>query len=55
MTYAAGDRALLTVLVRSSAELGGLHNEARQVAARVATLLTDAWEDDAATWHSRPA
>jgi predicted regulator of Ras-like GTPase activity (Roadblock/LC7/MglB family) len=53
VTYAAGDRALLTVLVRSSAELGGLHTAARQVADRVATLLADAWEDDAAFWQSR--
>ena len=55
VTYAAGDRALLTVLVRSEAELGPLHSDARQVAARVAALLADAWQDDAATWHSSPA
>ena len=52
MTYAAGDRALLTVLVRSSAELGSLRPAAREVADRVALLLAGAWEDDAATWQS---
>lgn len=52
VTYAAGDRALLTVLVRSSAELAPLHEHARASAKRVAGLLADAWADDAATWHS---
>jgi uncharacterized protein len=52
VTYTAGDRALLTILVRSSAELGPLHRHARQVAERVAFLLADTWEDDAATWQS---
>jgi uncharacterized protein len=50
VTYAAGDRALLTILVRSSSELGPVHGLARQVAERVAFLLADTWEDDAATW-----
>jgi predicted regulator of Ras-like GTPase activity (Roadblock/LC7/MglB family) len=54
VTYAAGDRALLTVLIRSTVELGGLHAVAREVAERVATLLDGQWQDDAATWHSLP-
>lgn len=51
-TYAAGERALLTVLVRGSDAPSGLHERAQRVAARVAELLADAWQDDAATWHS---
>jgi uncharacterized protein len=55
VTYAAGDRALLTVLIRSTADLGGLHTVAREVAGRVATILVEgAWESDAATWPSLP-
>jgi predicted regulator of Ras-like GTPase activity (Roadblock/LC7/MglB family) len=54
VTYAAGERALLTVLIRSTADLGGLHAVAREVAGRVATLLTGAWESDAATWQRLP-
>jgi predicted regulator of Ras-like GTPase activity (Roadblock/LC7/MglB family) len=52
ITYAAGDRALLTVLVRPSEDLTAIHHDARGVAAHVAELLTDAWADDAATWRS---
>jgi uncharacterized protein len=52
MTYPAGTRALLTVLVKAGAASEGLDVLARQVADRVADLLTDSWEDDAATWHS---
>lgn len=55
VTYAAGERALLTVIVRSDVDLAALHTDARQVARRVATLLADEWQDDAATWHSSPA
>jgi uncharacterized protein len=51
VTYAAGDRALLTVLARSDIDLGRLHPVARQVADRVAHLLAESWQDDAATWH----
>jgi predicted regulator of Ras-like GTPase activity (Roadblock/LC7/MglB family) len=54
ITYAAGDRALLTVLIRSTVELGGLHAVAREVAERVGTLLSGSWQDDAATWQSLP-
>ena len=50
VTYSAGDRALLTVLVRASGDLTALHVDAREVAKRVANLLADAWQDDAATW-----
>src|SRR5690606_21147741 len=52
MTYAAGERALLTVLVRGSGEPEGLYEEARRVAARVADALVDSWQDDAAVWRS---
>ena len=52
ITYAAGDRALLTVLVRADCELEPLHTDARGVADRVATLLADTWQDDAATWEA---
>jgi predicted regulator of Ras-like GTPase activity (Roadblock/LC7/MglB family) len=52
VTYAAGDRALLTVLVRSDCDLEKLHTDARGVADRVATLLADTWQDDAATWEA---
>ena len=51
VTYAAGDRALLTVLARPTDELTELHRDAREVAAEVARLLTHAWQDDAATWR----
>lgn len=52
ITYAAGDRALLTVLVRSECDLETLHKDARRVADRVASLLADTWQDDAATWEA---
>jgi predicted regulator of Ras-like GTPase activity (Roadblock/LC7/MglB family) len=52
VTYPAGGRALLTVLVRAGVDIDGLHIHARRVADRVADLLTDSWQDDAATWHS---
>jgi uncharacterized protein len=51
-TYPAGSRALLTVLMKAGAEADGLHVLARQVADRVAELLSDSWQDDAATWRS---
>ena len=51
VTYTAGERALLTVLVRATADVGGLRADAREVADRVATLLAIEWEqDDAASW-----
>jgi uncharacterized protein len=40
-TYPAGDRALLTVLVRGTEDLGPLHQRARQTAERVAAMLTE--------------
>jgi uncharacterized protein len=51
-TYPVGGRALLTVLVRAGVDVDGLHTQARRVADRVADLLTDSWQDDAATWRS---
>ena len=50
ITYAAGERALLTVLARTPEEVADLHDEARQVAGRVATMLVEA--DDATRWHT---
>lgn len=55
VTYPAGNRALLTVLVSGTAELVGMHGFARDAAARVAELLNDAWQDDAATWSPSPS
>ncbi len=52
LTYPAGSRALLTVLVKADVNADGLHTLARQVADRVADVLTDSWEDDAAIWSS---
>jgi uncharacterized protein len=54
VTYAAGERALLTIIVRSDADLGPLHSRAERVVRRLADLLEDNWQDDAATWHSAP-
>ncbi len=51
-TYPAGNRALLTLLIKAGAETDGLNLVARQVADRVAELLSDSWQDDAATWRS---
>ena len=53
MTYPAGDRALLTVLVKAGSSTDGLRVLAHRVAERVADLLADSWEDDAAIWRSR--
>jgi predicted regulator of Ras-like GTPase activity (Roadblock/LC7/MglB family) len=52
ITYPAGARALLTVLVRAGADTDRLHQHARETAGRVADLLTDTWQDDAFTWRS---
>jgi uncharacterized protein len=53
VTYPAGERALLTVLFGGAAEVD--HAAVSEVAARIADLLVDAWQDDAATWRSRLA
>ena len=47
VTYAVGDRALLTVLVGASNDLSSLHAEARLVVQRVADLLDGARTDGA--------
>jgi predicted regulator of Ras-like GTPase activity (Roadblock/LC7/MglB family) len=52
VTYTAGERALITVLTGTGVDLPALHADARQVADRVAGLLADAWQDDAATWRA---
>ena len=52
VTYPAGGRALLTVLVRAGVDVEALHARARGVAAQISTLLTDTWQDDAFTWRS---
>jgi hypothetical protein len=55
VTYAAGERALLTIIVRSSGDLGPLHSYAERVVRRLAAILDDNnWQDDAATWNSVP-
>ena len=55
VTYAAGDRALLTVLIRSPVDLGGQHAVAREVAERVATLLAgDRRDEEESSWPSLP-
>lgn len=41
VTYPAGERALLTLLIGSSSDLGLLHGRARQAAQRVADLVQD--------------
>jgi predicted regulator of Ras-like GTPase activity (Roadblock/LC7/MglB family) len=51
-TYPAGPRALLTVLVKAGVDLDGVHELARPLADRIGELLSDAWRDDEATWHS---
>jgi predicted regulator of Ras-like GTPase activity (Roadblock/LC7/MglB family) len=50
VTYPAGDRALLTVLVNTTGELGSLHLDARAVATRIALVVTHAWPDLAPSW-----
>jgi uncharacterized protein len=52
LTYPAGSRALLTVLVKPDVNVEGLYLLARRVADRVAELLADSWEDDVASWRS---
>ena len=52
VTYAAGERALLTILFRDNGDVPHVHAEARPAADRIAMLLADVWQDDAATWHS---
>jgi predicted regulator of Ras-like GTPase activity (Roadblock/LC7/MglB family) len=52
VTYAAGDRALLTILVRSGGDLTDLHTHAHQVVDRVTALLAQDWQDDVATWRN---
>jgi predicted regulator of Ras-like GTPase activity (Roadblock/LC7/MglB family) len=54
VTFAAGERALLTIIMRSSGDLASLQVHAVQVVRRLAELLDDTWQDDAATWHSAP-
>lgn len=54
VTYSAGDRALLTIIVRSSGDLAPLHSYVEGVLRRLGELLDDNWQDDAATWHSAP-
>jgi predicted regulator of Ras-like GTPase activity (Roadblock/LC7/MglB family) len=54
VTYAAGERALLTILVRSSGDLVALRGRAQQSADRIGDVLADSWQDDAASWFSPP-
>ena len=53
VTYAAGERALLTIIVRATGDLTPLHSYADHVARRLAELL-DNNRHDAATWQNAP-
>ena len=46
VTYAAGERALLTVIVRDLGDLAELHDGARRSAARVADLLIEYFQPE---------
>ena len=52
VTYAAGERALLTVLSRPVDDPSSMYADAREVAVEVAGILADTWQDDAAIWQS---
>ncbi len=52
VTYATGERALLTVLVRSGGDLTAIHTHAHQAVQRLSQLLAHDWRDDAATWRN---
>ncbi len=52
VTYAAGERALLAVLLRVTTDVPTLHRDARSAADRIAARLAHAWRDDAATWRA---
>jgi predicted regulator of Ras-like GTPase activity (Roadblock/LC7/MglB family) len=54
VTFAAGERALLTVIMSSSGDLAPLRPHAERVVRRLVELLDDNWQDDAATWTSGP-
>lgn len=54
VTYPAGDRALLTILLHTTGDLGSLPVDARAVALRIALLITHTWQDDAARWAQSP-
>jgi predicted regulator of Ras-like GTPase activity (Roadblock/LC7/MglB family) len=43
ITCAAGERALLTVLVRSADDIDGLHHHTRELAERLAAMLVNEW------------
>jgi predicted regulator of Ras-like GTPase activity (Roadblock/LC7/MglB family) len=52
ITCAAGDRALLTVLVATPDEVVGLADSISRAADDLTALLIDVWDDDAAHWHA---
>jgi uncharacterized protein len=52
ITCAAGDRALLTVLVGTPDEVVGLADSISRVAEDLTDLLIEVWDDDAANWHA---
>jgi predicted regulator of Ras-like GTPase activity (Roadblock/LC7/MglB family) len=55
VTYPAGERALLTVILSSTGDLATLRPHAERVLRRLTELLDDNWQDDAATWTSGAA
>jgi predicted regulator of Ras-like GTPase activity (Roadblock/LC7/MglB family) len=54
VSFPAGDRALLTIIVRSTGDLTPIQARAERVVRRLIELLDDNWQDDAATWTSAP-
>jgi predicted regulator of Ras-like GTPase activity (Roadblock/LC7/MglB family) len=52
VSYPAGERALLTIIVRNTGDLSPLQVHAARVVRRLIELLDDNWQDDAATWTS---
>ena len=52
VTYPAGERALLTILVNTSGDIGLLHDRARRTAQRVADLVQNL---DLKPWPDQPS
>ncbi len=53
ISYPAGERALLTIILSSTGDLSPIHAHAERVVRRLTELLDNNWQDDAATWTSR--
>ena len=52
ITCAVSDRALMSVLVRRPDEVAGLGQAITAVGDRIAPLVLDLWQDDAAHWRA---